>query len=74
MKDIQEQLNKLRAHIADCERMRDRSKNAQNRDLFDSLIKQHRVLAAQLERSMTDQMPVTFLGRKTYEPFPTEDL
>lgn len=73
MKDMQAHLEKLRTQIAECEMIRDLATAPNKRDLFARLAEHFKVLAAEIEKAMTDQSPTTFLGRKTYEPFPKEE-
>jgi hypothetical protein len=72
MKDMREQLEKLRQHVAECELIRDLATERSKRELFGRLANQLKMLAAEVESAMGDQAPITFLGRKTQEPFPNE--
>jgi len=73
MKDMQAHLDKLRTQIAECELIRDLATDAKKRELFTRLAEHFKVLAAEIEKTMADPNPVTFLGRKTQEPFPSQD-
>lgn len=54
MRDMQAQLEKLRAQVADCETIRDSATDPEKRDLFDRLAKHHQVLLAEIERAMAE--------------------
>jgi hypothetical protein len=74
MDRLQAHLEKLRAQIAECEASRDSSTDEEQRKLFSRLAAHYKVLAVELERVIDgNASPDTFLGRKTYEPFPKED-
>jgi len=74
MKDIRAYLEKLQVQIAECEMIRDLATDLSKRELFDRLARHFQTLAAQLEAEIAKNAPVdTFLGRKTQEPFPSED-
>jgi hypothetical protein len=73
MRDIQSQLQKLRARAAECANVRDRATDAEKRALFDKLAAHFEVLAQEVERTIGAAPTDTFLGRKTHEPFPMED-
>ena len=74
MQDIQEHLEKLREQMADCERLRDTATDEGKRKLFSTIATHYKVLIDELERVIREGAPSdTFLGRKTYEPFPKED-
>jgi len=66
-------LEKSRNQIAECETVRDLATDPAKRELFARLGQHYRVLTAEIEKGATDQMPITFLGRKTQEPFPKLD-
>ena len=72
MKDMQAHLEKLRVQISECELIRDLATDPKKRELFTRLAEHFRVLAGEIEKTMVDQAPVMFLGRKTQEPFPKE--
>jgi hypothetical protein len=78
MQDMQVRLDKLRVQIAECELIWDLETDSQKRELFVSLAKHFEVFLAEVEK-MIGQLSIrdtsgrrtdTFLGRKTYEPFP----
>jgi hypothetical protein len=73
MKNMQAHLEKMQIQIAECEMIRDLANDPKKRKLFSKLVEHFRVLAAEIEKTMVDQIPLTFLGRKTYEPFPSEE-
>ncbi len=74
MDRLQAHLEKLRAQIAECEASRDSATDEQQRKLFSRLTAHYKVIAVELERVIGGHAsPDTFLGRKTYEPFPNED-
>jgi hypothetical protein len=75
MKDLlQEHLKKLRAQVGECEASRNSATDEEQRKLFSRLAAHYKVLAVELERVIDGYAsPDTFLGRKTYEPFPNED-
>jgi hypothetical protein len=74
MDRLQARSEKLRAQIAECEASRDSATDEQQRKLFSRLAVHYKVLAVELERVIDGHAsPDTFLGRKTYEPFPSED-
>ena len=52
MKDMQAHLNSLRAHIADCERLRREARSQGKRDIFGRLATQYKRLATELERAI----------------------
>jgi hypothetical protein len=72
MKDMQAHLEKLQIQIAECEMIRDLATDPKKRELFSKLAEHFRVLAGEIEKTMSDQKP-TFLSRKTHEPFPSEE-
>ena len=72
MKDMQAHLEKLRAQTAECEIIRDLATDPKKRELFSSLAEHFKILAKQIEKALADPTPQTFLGRKTYEPFPRD--
>jgi hypothetical protein len=74
MHDMQTQLERLRLQHAECERIRDLTTDPAKRDLFARLAEHFKVLAAEVERAIAGRVSSdTFLGRKTYDPFPKED-
>ena len=74
MHDMQTQLERLRLQLAECERIRDLTTDPAKRDLFARLAEHFRVLATEVEQAITGRVSSdTFLGRKTYDPFPKED-
>ena len=66
MKDMQEHLEKLRVQIAECEIIRDLATDPKKRELFGRLAEHHKVLAAEIEKAMSDQ------DRIVQEPAPKE--
>jgi hypothetical protein len=73
MKDMQAHLDKLRTQMAECELVRDRATDTQKRELFAEVAEHLKMLAAQIDHAMVKGgAGDTFLGRKTYEPFPKE--
>jgi hypothetical protein len=52
MKDMQAHLNSLRAHIADCERLRREARSQVERDIFGRLVTHYKFLATELERAI----------------------
>jgi hypothetical protein len=73
MKDIHSYLEKLRVQISECEIIRDLATKPEKRELFARLAAHFKVLAGEIEKAIDDPMPITFLGRKTVEPFPREE-
>jgi hypothetical protein len=74
MKDMRTHLEKLRVQAAECEMIRDLATDKGKREMFDRLAQHFKVLAGELERDIALRQSVdTFLGRKTYEPFPNEE-
>jgi hypothetical protein len=73
MKDMQAQLERLHLQIAECEIMRDLATNPEKRELFAMFAENFKILANQIEKAIADPLPMTFFGRKTQEPFPSED-
>jgi len=75
MRDMQAHLEKLRTQVAECEMIRDLATDPQKRELFARLAEHHKVLAAEIERVITDKTGIadTFIGRKTQGPFPNEE-
>jgi hypothetical protein len=74
MKDMQAHLEKLRVQASECELIRDLAMDPEKRALFDRLATQFRMMIADLERAVAGTPPpYTFLGRKTQEPFPSEE-
>ena len=72
MRDIQTQLEKLRAQAAECDDVSNRAADHDKRVLFERLAAHFRVLAYELEKTIA-AAPDSFLGRKTYEPFSKEE-
>ena len=56
MKDIQEHLEKLRTQIAECEMIRDLATVPAKRELFGRLAEHYKVLAAEVEKAIDDQL------------------
>ena len=54
MKDMQQQLEKLRVQEAECEIIRDLATNPKKKELFARLAEHHKTLAAQIERTITE--------------------
>ena len=54
MQDMQAQLEKLRVQIAECEMIRDLATHTKKRELFARLAEHYRVLAAEVERALSD--------------------
>jgi hypothetical protein len=75
MNDLSAHLEKLRVQMAECEVIRDLAIDKGKRQMFAKLAEHYRVLAGELEREIASRSPFpdTFLGRKTQEPFPTEE-
>jgi len=73
MKDMQAHLEKLRVQASECELIRDLATDKDKRALFDRLARQFKVMIGDLERTLAGAPPITFLGRKTQEPFPHEE-
>jgi hypothetical protein len=73
MKDMQAQLERLRVQASECELIRDLATDKEKRALFHRLATQFRMMISDLERTMAGAPSVTFLGRKTQEPFPREE-
>jgi hypothetical protein len=57
MKDMQNQLEKLRTQAAECELIRDLATDKQKRELFARLADHFKVLAAEIERAMAGAKP-----------------
>ena len=72
MKDMVAQLERLRKEAAECELIRDLATNSEKRDLFARLAEHLNLLALQVEMTIENSAGDTFLGRRTYEPFPEE--
>jgi hypothetical protein len=70
---MQAHLETLRRQIAECEMIRDLATDRQKQELFKKLAEHYKVLAAQIEMAMSERTPITFLGRKTQEPFPMRE-
>ena len=76
MQDVLAHLEKLRAQIADCERLQGAAKNKIKRDIFARLPAHYRGLAREPEAAIaaaSQPIPDALLGRKTYEPFPEDE-
>lgn len=72
MKEMQAQLDLLRAQIAECERLQIAAKNQTKRDLYARLLVRYRAIATELEHAIAN-LPSPFdtlLRRKTQEPLP----
>ena len=54
MQDMQAHLEKLRTQVAECELIRDLATDAKKRDLFDRLVKHHKMLVAEIERVIAE--------------------
>jgi hypothetical protein len=63
MRDIQTQLQKLRAQAAECAKVRDRATDSEKWALFDRLAAHFEVLADEVERTIPATPTDTFLGR-----------
>lgn len=73
--NMQAHLDKLRAQIVECETFRDLETDDKKRELFAKFADHLRGLAAQMENAIV--LPArqdTFLGRKTFEPFPAGEV
>ncbi|TFV45339.1 hypothetical protein [Bradyrhizobium niftali] len=73
MKDMQAHLEKLQIQLAECEMIRDLATDPKKRELFSKLAEHFRALAGEIEKAMAEQMSPTFPGRKTHEPFASEE-
>ncbi|WP_396604419.1 hypothetical protein ACFLEY_41575 [Bradyrhizobium sp. YCK136] len=73
MKDMHAHLEKLQIQLAECEMIRDLATDPKKRELFSKLAEHFRALAGEIEKAMAERMSPTFLGRKTHEPFPSEE-
>jgi hypothetical protein len=76
MQDMLAHLEKLRAQIADCERLQGAAKNKIKRNIFARLAAHYRGLARELEAAIAEAsqpIPKASLGRKIYEPSPKQD-
>lgn len=73
MQDMKAHLEKLRIQIAECEMIRDLATEPKKCELFARQAEHFKVLAREIEEAIAEQAPLTFLGRKTQEPFPKED-
>ena len=71
MDRLQARLEKLRAQIADCEASRDSATDEATAEAIFKVAVHYKVLAVELERVIDGY--ASFLGRKSYEPFPNED-
>ncbi|BBO03855.1 hypothetical protein SG09_32050 [Bradyrhizobium ottawaense] len=72
MKEMQAQLDLLRAQIAECERLQIVTKNQTKRDLYARLLMRYRAIANELEHAIAN-LPSPFdtlLRRKPQEPLP----
>jgi hypothetical protein len=70
--EIQARLKILRAQIAECEISLAMASDPNVRNQLSQLAEHLNFLSAAIERAMADGMPITFLGRRTQEPFPME--
>jgi hypothetical protein len=75
MKDMSAHLERLRQHAAECELVsRKADSGLEKREMFALMAQQLSEIADILERTIISVVhPDTFLGRKTHEPFPTEE-
>jgi hypothetical protein len=73
MKDMQAHLEKLQIQLAECEMIRDLATDPKKRELFSKLAEHFRALAGEIEKTMAEQMSPAFPGRKTHEPFASEE-
>jgi hypothetical protein len=85
MKDMTAHLEKLRVQMAECEMIRDLATDPVKREMFDNLAAHFKMLAEELEKAMvkvasnesgaqpSGAFADTFLGRRTFEPFPKLD-
>ena len=55
MKDLLAHLEKLRAQIAECERLERAAKRQTKRDIFKRLVTHYKVMACELEQAITKQ-------------------
>jgi hypothetical protein len=72
MKDMWEHLEKLRVQIAECEIIKNLATDPAKRELFGRLAEHFKVLAGEIEKSITAQTPVTS-GDKNHESLPKEE-
>ena len=56
MKDMQAHLEKLRTQIVECEMIRDLATVPAKRELFGRLAEHYKVLVAELEKAIDDQL------------------
>jgi hypothetical protein len=71
MKDMREHLERLRDHAAECALLSAEAVTKEKRELFRKLNAQLTQMANHVEGVLNrTAIPDTFLGRKTYEPFP----
>ncbi|WP_407114127.1 hypothetical protein [Bradyrhizobium sp. LMG 9283] len=74
MKEMQAQLNLLRAQIAECERLQMVAKNQTKRDLYARLLVRYRAIATELEHAIANLPSFdTLLRRTTQELLPKEE-
>ena len=73
MKDMQAHLEKLQIQLAECEMIRDLATDPKKRELFSKLAEHFRTLAGEIENTMAEHMSPAFPGRKTHEPFASEE-
>ena len=74
MQDMKAHLEKLQNQLAECEIIRDLATDSKKRALFMRLTGQFKALIADVETAMAGQgSSITFLGRKTQEPFPKQE-
>jgi hypothetical protein len=57
MKDMREQLEKLRVHVSECELIRDLATDRGKRELFTKLSEHYRVLAREVEQAISAAEP-----------------
>jgi hypothetical protein len=66
MKEMQAQLDLLRAQIAECERLQIVAKNQTKRDLYARLLVRYRAIAVELEHAIANLLsPFETLPRRT---------
>jgi hypothetical protein len=69
LKDMEAHLEKLRVQITECEMIRDLATEPKKTELFARLAEHFKVLAGEIEKTMTDQMPFTLLGKQRHRNF-----
>jgi hypothetical protein len=74
MKDMKTHLEKLREQAAECAILCGEAATKEKREFFSKLHAHLTYLADQAECAINGTVvPGTFLGRKTYEPFPSQE-